>query len=104
MFVNSLNAVVEFDRESRMLRQRAMPLAVVIDEAAKHPLWKLELEQGQHRVDPGAGCDQPIELGFRRRRMCSQARARSCHHVAQKLRRDRRASAQVLLQRLESLV
>mgnify|MGYP000730515518 CR=1 FL=1 len=38
-----------------------MPFALVIGDPAQLPLWQLQLDQGEGRIGPGAGFEQPFE-------------------------------------------
>src|SRR6202035_4357537 len=44
-----------------LARQRAVPLALVIGDAANLPERQLEVDQRQRGVGPGAGCDQVLD-------------------------------------------
>ena len=44
-------------------RQRAMPFALVIGDAANLPLRQFQIDQRQRRIGPGARLDQPLDAG-----------------------------------------
>ena len=55
VFVIGFRHLVEFGGKADVFRQRAMPLAVVINQATKLPLRQFQLEQCKRRVGERAG-------------------------------------------------
>src|SRR5262249_44025529 len=65
VLVAPIRSLIELGRDRAMLRQRAVPFAVVVSEAAELPLWKREIDQRERGVGRGTGLDQSIETCFR---------------------------------------
>ncbi len=80
--------VIEPDRELRLLRERAMPCPVLVDEATKLPLRELVLDQRKRRIGESACVDQPIDPRLRR---CvrGETHAGLRDHVGHEIGRDR---------------
>jgi hypothetical protein len=57
----AIGRIIEHARQVRLLRKTAAPLAVFMDKPAQLPRRQFDLDQGQGRVGPGAGCNQLID-------------------------------------------
>ena len=49
--------------EFAFARQRAVPFALIIGDAAKLPLRQFQVDQRERRIGPGAGLDQSLDTG-----------------------------------------
>src|SRR5579871_3673726 len=84
-----LNRLIEPVGQLALARQGAMPLAGIINNAANLPLWQFQFEQGQHRVGPSGGLNQPFDpAGIFSSRDTRKPPARLSDDVGQQLRRD----------------
>ena len=61
--VAGLDRLIEPVRQLALARQRAMPFALVIGDAADLPLRQFQIDQRQRRIGPGARLDQPLDAG-----------------------------------------
>jgi len=76
-FVAGFGHVVELGRKPELLRNGAMPLVILTDEAAKPPLRQFQLEQRKCRVGARAGFNQTNESRLRGPMLRLQAWTRS---------------------------
>jgi hypothetical protein len=61
-FVSGFHGLVEFQRQIGLPGKRTEPFTVFEDEAAKRPMRKLQLDEGECCVGPRAGLDQALVL------------------------------------------
>ena len=87
-FVAALRYLIEFNRQLRLARERAMPLAILVQDPTKFPLRQFERDQGEYGVDAGTGFDQPSDPACCRLFMRSEAPARLRHHLGHEFRRQ----------------
>ena len=80
-FVAGFGHVVELGRKPELLRNGAMPLVILADEAAKPPLRQFQFEQRKCRIGARAGFDHTNDSCLCRPMLRLQAWARSCDHV-----------------------
>ena len=59
--MTGLDRLIEPVRQFALARQRAIPFAVVIGEAADLPLRQFQIDQRQRGVGPGLRLDQPLD-------------------------------------------
>ena len=60
-FVAAFRCLIEFNRQLRLSRERALPLAILVQDPTKFPLRQFERDQGEYGVDAGTGFDQPSD-------------------------------------------
>src|SRR4029079_9712895 len=90
--------LVEAGGQGPLVRERAAPFAAIMYETVKPPARQLELAQRQRGVGPCAGSNQPLDAGCCKLMRAGKPRARPRGEIGQKLRRERRSSAQPIFQ------
>src|SRR5262249_36988660 len=80
----AFDTLVEPVRQLALARQRAIPFAVVIDDATNLPERQFEIDQRQRRIGPGTRLDQSIEardlLALAERRISAACRGDDFGH------------------------